>query len=122
MKKLITSLCFVLGILLFTGQAFGQSAQHSGNKITTTMQNGVKIIVSSGTKSRVDFLNTSSEDLVFTWSITNKHGDVQFTSGIMQVKPGSTASYPNSTEISKADEAQLLDGVDASQIKISIKK
>ncbi|HXB13976.1 MAG TPA: hypothetical protein VNZ45_18445 [Bacteroidia bacterium] len=122
MKKTITNLFLGLGMLLMTVILPGQSSAQSSS---SDNHNGVKVYVQnvvtggSAKTSRIDFLNTNHDNIVFTWSIKDKSGKIMYTSGFVELKAGSTFSYPNSN----SDSVDMLNKeIKADEISISLKQ
>ena len=97
------------------------SAQSSSTANETGVKVYVKNVVSGGSTkaTRIDFLNTNHEDIVFTWSIKDKDGKIVYTSGFVQLKAGATFSYPNSNN----DSVDMLNKeIKTNEIEVSIKQ
>jgi hypothetical protein len=122
MKKTITNLFLGLGMLLLAvAMPHYSSAQNS----LQGDQSGVKVyvqnVVNGGSTraTRIDFLNTNHENIVFTWSIKDKTGKIIYTSGFIELKAGAAFSYPNSKE----DSVDMLNkGISADDVVISLKQ
>ncbi len=97
----------------------------SAQNATSSNQSGVKVYVQnvvtggSAKASRIDFMNTNHDNIVFTWSIIDKSGKTTYTSGPIELKAGSAFSYPNS----KGDAVDMLNKeIKADEISISLKQ
>ena len=119
MKKTFTNLLLGCATLLL---AVSMPGKATAQNTSSGEQNGVKVSVLTtlaNRTTRIDFLNTNHEDVVFTWSIKDKNGKIVYTSGFVEIKAGSAYSYPGSKE----DSVTMLNGeINANEIEISLKK
>jgi len=122
MKKTFTNLFLGLGMLLIAVTLPRlSSAQSSSSGNETGVKVYVQNVVSGGSTkaTRIDFLNTNHENIFFTWSIKDKAGKITYTSGVVELKAGSTFSYPSSN----VDSIDMLNKeIKADEIEISLKQ
>lgn len=121
MTKTITSLCFCTMMLFMVTPAISQTSAKSSvhAPASITQQSGIKIMMqkTSGI-TRINFLNTTRQNLAFTWSVKNSGGKALYTSKVIVLKPGSTYIYPASGE---KPVTVVENGISTNSIKISIK-
>lgn len=96
------------------------SAQNSVKSVTSvTQQNGIKVMMQKTSDiTRINFLNTTSQNITFTWSVKNAGGKAVYTSQVIILKPGSTYIYPSP---GGKTVAAVENGATANSIKISPK-
>ena len=98
MKKTITILCLCAGMLFMATPAICQTTAQSSVKSVTSVaqQNGIKVMMQKTSDvTRVNFLNTTSRSVAFTWSVNDAGGKAVYTSQVIVLKPGSTYIYPS---------------------------